>query len=195
MALNVCFFLGIFLMFIGEILKKNGFLFFGVICVTFSSFSLIPVEDFLSNKIFPKIFIYEENDSNKDSSENDSSINSDDFPSEEDTTTEDISSVSLNTIKNITGSTTIKGSIREENQKDKYKFATSLSGTYRFDTDLSTGGKVLVRISGETGSSIKYNTNSLTADLEAGKTYILSIEYKDSPCNYTVFLESPCDEF
>lgn len=71
----------------------------------------------------------------------------------------------------ITGKTSISGTIVNEGQINTYCFTTQTGGTYRFDVDLSAGVDVRVRISGENGSSINYGTNALTIDLEEGKTY------------------------
>lgn len=91
----------------------------------------------------------------------------------------------------ITGNTVISGNILYKDQKDKYIYTAPISGTYRFDTDLSSGGEVVVRISGENGNQIDYNWNCLTIDLEAGKTYILSIEYRSGVCDYIVNIGVP----
>ncbi|MBD5554505.1 MAG: hypothetical protein HDQ95_03935 [Roseburia sp.] len=91
----------------------------------------------------------------------------------------------------ITGSTAVSGSITYQDQKDHYRYTAPTSGTYRFSTDLSAGGEVRVRISGENNRSIDSGTNALTIDLEAGKTYILGIEYRNGPCDYTVNIGVP----
>ena len=75
----------------------------------------------------------------------------------------------------ITGMSSFQGKIQKKAQEDQYKYTASVSGTYRFDTDLSSGGQVRVEISGENGAALKDGTNGLTVDLTAGKTYILSI--------------------
>ncbi len=94
-------------------------------------------------------------------------------------------------IADITGKTSISGKITYQDQKDQYRYTTSTSGTYHFDTNLSAAGEVRVQIFGENGTSIHYDINSLTIDLEAGKTYILSIEYRNGPCDYTVHIGVP----
>ena len=94
-------------------------------------------------------------------------------------------------ISNITGKTSISGNITYQDQKNKYHYTAAISGTYRFDTNLSAAGEVRVQIFGESGKSINYGTNALTIDLEAGKTYILSIEYRNGPCDYTVNIGVP----
>ena len=94
-------------------------------------------------------------------------------------------------ITNISGESYISGSITYQDQKDKYYYTAPTSGTYHFDTDLSAGGGVYVRISGENGNSLNYGSNALTIELEAGKTYILSVEYRTGSCNYEVFISIP----
>ena len=91
----------------------------------------------------------------------------------------------------ITGRTSASGSITYQDQKDRYRYTAPTSGTYRFSTDLSAGGEVRVRISGENNRLIDSGTNALTIDLEAGKTYILGIEYRTGPCDYTVNIGVP----
>lgn len=91
----------------------------------------------------------------------------------------------------IKGRTSISGSITYRDQEDKYQFTTSVGGTYRFDTDLSSGGKVWVRIRGGNGNSIDYGINGLTTELEAGKTYILCVEYCNGLCDYTLYIGKP----
>ena len=91
-------------------------------------------------------------------------------------------------ITNITGKSLVSGSITYQDQKDRYLYTASTSGTYHFDTNLSTGGEVRVHISGENGNSINYRDNALAIDLEAGKTYILSIEYRNIFCGYEVYI-------
>lgn len=94
-------------------------------------------------------------------------------------------------ISDITEKTVVSGNITYQDQKDRYRFTASVSGTYRFDTDLSAGSEVRVQILGENDVSIDYGTNSLTIDLEEGKTYILAIEYRNGPCSYTVNIGIP----
>ena len=96
-------------------------------------------------------------------------------------------------IHNITGSSTVSGSITYCDQKDRYLYTASISGTYRFDTVLSSGGEVRVRLGGKNGKNIDYNTNGLTIDLTAGETYILSIEYRNAPCEYTLNIGIPME--
>ena len=94
-------------------------------------------------------------------------------------------------VSDISDITSVSGSITYEDQKDKYLYAASVTGTYRFDTDLSAGGSVIVRISGENGQSIDYSYDALSIDLEAGKKYILSIEHRNNVCDYTVNIGVP----
>lgn len=94
-------------------------------------------------------------------------------------------------IDDITGSSSLSGSITYQDQKDRYYYTAPTSGTYRFDTDLSAGGQVRIRISGENGSSLNSNYNGLSIDLEEGKNYILSVEYVNAPCDYTVSIGIP----
>ena len=94
-----------------------------------------------------------------------------------------------NEIKDITGKTSISGSITYEEQKDKYIYIPDTSGEYNFSTNLSPGGEVIIRISGENGNSVKRDFNKLIIDLEAGKTYVLSVEYNYQICTYEVFIE------
>lgn len=86
----------------------------------------------------------------------------------------------------ITEGALIEGSITYQDQIDKYLYTAPINGIYRFDTELSAGGKVRVQVSGENGNFIDSGINGLTIDLEAGKTYLLSIEYYNGPCDYTV---------
>lgn len=93
--------------------------------------------------------------------------------------------------QNITGVSEISGNIAYIDQKNRYIYTAPVSGTYRFDTNRSSGSDVTVRVSGENGKSIDYNTNSLSIELEANKTYIISIDYRNSPCNYTLNIGVP----
>ncbi len=94
-------------------------------------------------------------------------------------------------INDISGAPSISGSITYQDQKDKYYYTAPFSGTYRFDTNLSSGGSVIVRVSGENGKSIDYNYDALSIDLEEGKKYILSTEYRNGICDYTVNIGVP----
>lgn len=96
-------------------------------------------------------------------------------------------------VQDITGIPSVSGDMVYRDQKDRYSYTASTSGTYRFDTDLSSGGEVRVRLSGENGKSISYDTNGLTVDLTAGETYILSIEYRNAPCGYTLSVGVPME--
>ena len=108
-------------------------------------------------------------------------------------TTEDVDldtlqeeNISVNYIEDVSNQHTFSGSIIADNQKDTYKYIASVDGTYHFDTNLSSGGSVIVRISGENEDDIDYNYDALSVDLEEGKTYILSIEYRNGACDYTI---------
>ena len=96
-------------------------------------------------------------------------------------------------ITDITGQTTIDGEITYRDQTNQYYYTAPTSGSYHIDTDLTSGAEVRVRVSGENGKSIKYDTNALTIDLEAGKKYIISIEYRNGPCNYTASIGAPLE--
>ena len=96
-------------------------------------------------------------------------------------------------IQDITGISTVSGNMIYQNQKDRYDYTAPISGTYRFDTVLSSGGEVRVRLGGKNGKNIDYNTNGLTIDLTAGETYILSIEYRNAPCEYTLNIGIPME--
>ena len=91
-------------------------------------------------------------------------------------------------MRNITGLNYFEGSITYKDQKDKYYYIAPIDGKYNFSSNRSAGSKITIRISGENGISLNYNTNELTMNLEAGKVYILSVEYRDSPCNYAIFI-------
>lgn len=94
-------------------------------------------------------------------------------------------------ITDITNNSSVVGSIKYKDQKDRYYYTAQVSGTYRFSTDLSSGGSAYVRISGQNGNSIKWGYDALTIDLESGKTYILSIEYRDGKCDYEIDIGVP----
>ena len=96
-------------------------------------------------------------------------------------------------IHNITGSSTVSGSITYCDQKDRYLYTASISGTYRFEIKLDAAAEVRIRISGENGKSIDYGSNALSIDLEAEKTYILSVEYRNGPCDYSVNIGTPIE--
>ena len=66
----------------------------------------------------------------------------------------------MNHMEDITERTSISGRIDEEGQKNSYMFKAEVEGTYRFDTDLSSGGKVQVRISGENDETISSGINA-----------------------------------
>ena len=125
--------------------------------------------------------------------ETDSIEDNEDFSSSKSDTIPDTQEVidPINYIKDITGQTSISGSINEEGQKNSYKFTSKVGGTYRFYTDLSAGGEVRVRISGENDETINSGTNAVTIDLEADKTYIIGIEYRNGPCDYTMNIGVP----
>ncbi|MBM6872031.1 hypothetical protein, partial [Pseudoflavonifractor phocaeensis] len=66
-----------------------------------------------------------------------------------------------NPVEDATGSTQISGSLTYKGQEDRYQYTAPTSGIYRFSTDLSAGGEVRVRISGENDKSLDDATNSL----------------------------------
>ena len=94
-------------------------------------------------------------------------------------------------ITDITGNSSVFGNITYQDQKDRYYYSAPITGTYHFNTNLSSGGSVIVRISGENSKSINYDFDSLTIDLEAGKLYILSVEYRREPCSYEALIKTP----
>lgn len=96
-----------------------------------------------------------------------------------------------NAVTDITGSQSVVGSITYQDQEDQYYYTAPISGTYRFDTELSAGAEVQIRISGANGNSLNYGTNALTMELEAGKIYILSVEYKNGICDYKMYVGVP----
>lgn len=53
----------------------------------------------------------------------------------------------LYNIEDIAGVSTVTGKIKNEGQKNRYKFTSGVNGVYRFDSDLSAGGSVKIRIS------------------------------------------------
>ena len=94
-------------------------------------------------------------------------------------------------VADVTGMSSFQGKIQKKAQEDQYRYTASVSGAYRFDTDLSSGGQVRVEIRGENGVALDYGTNGLTIDLTAGKSYILSIGYRNGPCDYQVSIGVP----
>lgn len=96
-----------------------------------------------------------------------------------------------NYIEDISNKVSYSGSLIVEDQKDTYRYIPLIGGTYRFDTNLSSGGSVIIRISDENEDSIDYNYDALTINLEAGKTYMLSVEYRNGVCDYTVNIGVP----
>ena len=91
----------------------------------------------------------------------------------------------------ITEDDFIGGSITYRDQKDRYYYMAPYTGTYIFDTEVSTDANVNVRISGENEKSLKSGIDKLRVDLEEGKLYILSIEYKNGFGEYEVYMELP----
>jgi hypothetical protein len=45
-------------------------------------------------------------------------------------------------LEDITGRTSVSGNVHEEGDENKYVYKTAVAGTYRIDTDLSSGGEV-----------------------------------------------------
>ena len=56
---------------------------------------------------------------------------------------------------------------------------------------MSNDADVRVRVSGENGKTLNSNTNGVRIEMEEGKLYILSIEYKNGFCEYEVYIELP----
>lgn len=94
-------------------------------------------------------------------------------------------------IVDITGAVGVEGRIFYQGQKDQYLYTPSIRGLYHFGTELSSGGEVRIRISGENGKSIDDNRDELTIELEAGKTYMLGVEYTNAFCDYCVEIGVP----
>jgi len=92
----------------------------------------------------------------------------------------------INYLSDISKNKSVNGSITYQDQKDSYQYTAPVTGTYRFDTNLSAGGKVKLVINGENGDYIDSNINNLTINLEANKTYILVVEYYSNICDYDV---------
>lgn len=94
-------------------------------------------------------------------------------------------------VSDITGQTSVSGSVTYRGQVDQYLYTAPLDGTYLFDTGLGWNETVWVEISNEYGGQISRNTSSVLADLTGGTTYILRVEYASSPQNYTVQIGIP----
>ena len=178
----------------------------GIVLSIVSTISLSIIASFLYDKMTPFLFdsadsassisitnddidmsndVEIDSDNSIESYGNTSSSKNDTIPTNQEVTNP------INYMEDITGKTSISGFINEDCKKNSYKFTSKVSGTYRFDTNLSAGGEVRIRISGENGKSLNYGTNGLTIDLEAGKTYILSAEYRNGPCDYTINIGTP----
>ena len=93
-----------------------------------------------------------------------------------------------NPIKDITGSTYVAGNITYKDQEDKYRYIAPVDGKYTFEANCSAGAEVWLAIEGENGNTIDSGVNKKTMDLEAGKTYILSVEYRGGICSYEMFI-------
>ncbi len=91
----------------------------------------------------------------------------------------------------ITENDFIYGSITYRDQKDRYLYIAPYTGIYYFNTEVSNDADVRVRVSGENGKTLNSNTNGVRIEMEEGKLYILSIEYKNGFCEYEVYIELP----
>ena len=67
-----------------------------------------------------------------------------------------------NYIEDISDKVSFNGSLVAEDQKNNYRYVPLIDGIYRFDTNLSSGGSVIIRVSDENEDSIDYNYDALT---------------------------------
>lgn len=97
----------------------------------------------------------------------------------------------LSGLTDISGMTAVSGSVVEKDQVNQYRYTAPISGTYRFETDLGFNN-ISLKVSNAYGTRLGGGSGSdgTALDLEAGKTYILSIEYR-KPLDYTVQIYVP----
>ena len=87
----------------------------------------------------------------------------------------------------------VTGSLSEWNTMDSYRFSVNTDGIYGFNTDLSSGGSVSLRICAQNGEKLGEKTDQLNLKLTAGETYTLKIRMKKS-CDYTLSVGIPTEE-
>ena len=92
----------------------------------------------------------------------------------------------LSQLEDISGQTSVSGSVLEKGRKDQYLYTPSVDGIYLFETGLSFNNAVWVEVDYLHGGKVQRNTSRVSVDLTAGKTYILTVEYVSTPQDYTV---------
>lgn len=93
--------------------------------------------------------------------------------------------------EDITGLTSFSGSVVEKGQINRYSYTAPVSGNYYFDTGLDFNTAVWVEVANEYGGRIKRYTSRVEAELTAGTSYLINIEYASSPRDYTVQIGIP----
>lgn len=97
----------------------------------------------------------------------------------------------LSQLEDISGQTSVSGSVLEKGRKDQYLYTPSVDGIYLFETGLSFNSAVWVEVDHLHGGKVQRNTSRVSVDLTAGKTYILTVEYVSTPQDYTVEISVP----
>lgn len=99
-------------------------------------------------------------------------------------------SESVQSVEELNG---IVGSLSEMNTADRYRFSVNTDGIYGFNTDLTSGGSVSLKLYSSNGERLKEGSNQLNLNLRAGETYTLEINRKKN-CEYTLFVGIPTEE-
>ena len=76
-------------------------------------------------------------------------------------------------------------------RSNRYSYTAPVSGNYYFDTGLDFNTAVWVEVANEYGGRIKRYTSRVEAELTAGTSYLINIEYASSPRDYTVQIGIP----
>ena len=96
----------------------------------------------------------------------------------------------LSGLTNISSQTSVSGSVIERDQVNQYRYTAPTDGTYQFDSGLDYG-KVSLQIDNAYGGKLASGSSSMSAELEAGKTYILRVKYSSTPMDYTIQIGVP----
>ncbi len=97
----------------------------------------------------------------------------------------------LSGLADISGQTSVSGNVIQDGDVDEYRYTAAVSGLYRFDSGLNYGA-IDMWLGNEYGGKISSGYGySMNAELEAGKTYILKVEYTRNPLDYTIQIGVP----
>lgn len=96
----------------------------------------------------------------------------------------------LSGLSDISGQSSFSGSLVEKEQVNQYRYTAPTDGTYLFDSGQSYGVLSLT-VSNAYGGKLFDGSAAASGELEAGKSYIVSVRYGNKPTDYSVSIGVP----